>query len=441
VSKVKGKYIRSFSGKDTPIRHKGTIKWTVNDDFGIARDIIIPNAYHVPDAPVRLLSPQHWAQQVKDIKPNPRGTWCATYVNEIVLQWNQRLYTKTIPLNPKKGNVGTMWSVPGYGECHSCLTIDEETPLFYDASENVTDDEGADDDFDDEPEEPEMMHEEADPTTPQATKIQRDPLKSDFNLDGPDHTNPHLIKPDDLNADPSALMLRWHHRLSHVSMKRIQMMAKSGQLPNSLANCRVPLCQACKYGKASSRPWRTKPSSAHHQNGRSEKNIRDTQDLARTSLIHAARRWPSAVNAHLWPYALRSATDALNKTPTPKHRKTPLEMFMGTKVLPKVSQDHPFGCPVYALDGCLQNRQRIDKWDPRARLGIYLGNSPLHAKTCGLVLSIHTGLVSPQYHVEYDDLFETTRGDQSSDLPLAGAVGIHSNIEPSIVKRRQPPNN
>jgi hypothetical protein len=60
--------------------------------------------------------------------------------------------------------------------------------------------------------------------------------------------------------DPSALMLRWHQWLSHVSLKRIQLMAKNGQLPKSLATCRIPLCQACKYGKASRRNWRTKPS-------------------------------------------------------------------------------------------------------------------------------------------------------------------------------------
>jgi hypothetical protein len=145
VLRVKGKYIRSFSGKDTPI--KGTIKWTVNKDSGISLDIIIPNAYHVPNAPVRLLSPQHWAQQSKDNKPNPKGTWCATYANEIVLQWNQRSYTKTIPLYPKKGNVGTMWSDPGYGECHSCSTIDKEIPLCYDVNTTATDDEGSDDEF------------------------------------------------------------------------------------------------------------------------------------------------------------------------------------------------------------------------------------------------------------------------------------------------------
>jgi hypothetical protein len=248
IPKVKGKYIRSFSGKDTPVLHKGTIKWTVNNDVSIARDIIIPNAYHVPAAPVRLLSPQHWAQQARDNKPNPKGTWCATYDTDIVLQWNQRSFTKTIPLDPTRGNVGTMWSNPGYGQSRSYLQEDDEIPLCYEV-EGVVPGNESDDEFADEPEEPDDMHEPADPT-PTVSELRKDPIKTDFNLDGPNVTNPALIEPDDLKLDPSALMLRWHHKLSHVSMERIKLMAQNGQLPKPLATCGVPLCQACKYGKA-----------------------------------------------------------------------------------------------------------------------------------------------------------------------------------------------
>ena len=43
--------------------------------------------------------------------------------------------------------------------------------------------------------------------------------------------------------------------------------------------------------------------NAHHQNGIAEKRIRDLQDTARTMLVHAKKRWPKAVSAHLWPYA------------------------------------------------------------------------------------------------------------------------------------------
>jgi hypothetical protein len=52
--------------------------------------------------------------------------------------------------------------------------------------------------------------------------------------------------------------------------------------------------------------------NAHHQNGHAEKKIRDLQDLARTMILHAQQRWPSAITANLWPYAIRMANDVSN---------------------------------------------------------------------------------------------------------------------------------
>jgi hypothetical protein len=91
----------------------GTVKWQIEDDNGMTHTITIPGSYYVPDAPSRLLSPQHWAQQAKDHYPKPRGTWCVTYDNEITLQWNQRKYTRTIPLDPNETNTGTIYTAPG----------------------------------------------------------------------------------------------------------------------------------------------------------------------------------------------------------------------------------------------------------------------------------------------------------------------------------------
>jgi hypothetical protein len=55
--------------------------------------------------------------------------------------------------------------------------------------------------------------------------------------------------------------------------------------------------------------------NAHFQNGVAERRIRELQDMARTMLIHANRRWPQAITANLWPYALRMANDAFNSMP------------------------------------------------------------------------------------------------------------------------------
>ena len=65
--------------------------------------------------------------------------------------------------------------------------------------------------------------------------------------------------------------------------------------------------------------------NAHHQNGLAEVKIRWLQELVRTTLAHAAQKWPGAVTANLWPYALRTANNALNNAPnmSDKYRRSP----------------------------------------------------------------------------------------------------------------------
>jgi hypothetical protein len=58
--------------------------------------------------------------------------------------------------------------------------------------------------------------------------------------------------------------------------------------------------------------------NAHHQNGVAERRIRKLQELTCTSLIHANKRWPKCITAHLWLYALRMASNAFNHIPNLK---------------------------------------------------------------------------------------------------------------------------
>eukprot|EP00957_Ditylum_brightwellii_P169335 12888710-Ditylum_brightwellii.AAC.1 len=77
-----------------------------------------------------------------------------------------------------------------------------------------------------------------------------------------------------------------------------------------------------------------------------------------------------------------------------------MENFTGVPVTHGAQVNHMFGCPMYALDTRLQTGSgSIPKWNPSARLGIYLGPSPRHARNVSLVLSMETGLVSPQFHM------------------------------------------
>ncbi|KAL7462696.1 hypothetical protein ACHAXS_003067 [Conticribra weissflogii] len=113
---------------------------------------------------------------------------------------------------------------------------------------------------------------------------------------------------------------------------------------------------------------------AHHQNGIVERAIKSLTLISRTLLLHAQRHWPEYITTMLWPFALKAALDRMNQLHDNR------------------LQSNPKGVP---------------KWEPRARLGIYVGRSPNHAGNVALVLNPKTGLVSPQFHVVFDDEFTT----------------------------------
>jgi hypothetical protein len=79
-----------------------------------------------------------------------------------------------------------------------------------------------------------------------------------------------------------------------------------------------------------------------------------------------------------------------------------------------------FGCPVFALENDLAAGNSIPHWSPCARLCVNQGPSPLHARNIYLVLNLHTGCVSPQYHCRFENFFETVkhRGPDNS-VPMA----------------------
>ena len=153
---------------------------------------------------------------------------------------------------------------------------------------------------------------------------------------------------------------------------------------------------------------------AHHANGEAERHIRELQELAQTQLIHANRRWPNAITSNLWPYALRHANDCMNNTPNLQNasKLTPQQLFTATTVMINEKHWKPFGCPVFVLDKQLQSGHPYQKWKQRARVGIYLGQSPIHNRNVALVLHRNTGHVSPQFHVKFDPSFHTVQQDK-----------------------------
>ena len=109
--------------------------------------------------------------------------------------------------------------------------------------------------------------------------------------------------------------------------------------------------------------------NAHHQNGIAERRIRSLQELARAMMIHAKHRWPKAVEANLWPCAVRMASNIMNETPNLQHEKklSPSQVFTNTNVNINPKHIKPFGCPVYVLDNALQQGNIHHKWKERSR--------------------------------------------------------------------------
>jgi hypothetical protein len=522
----------------------GTIKWRIEDDDGKPHEIILPQSLYIRSATSRLLSPQHWAQVAKDNSPSPNGTWCATFADRVVLYWNQQTYKRTLLLDPNGTNVATIRSAPGYNAysvfCNQNHPQDDDDTMCYDV--NMVSDVESDIEVD-------SINDDSN-----ENYIRTNPLTTDYSLSQlrtaqqqtPNGTVPindmlttHVVY-DEEDRQPhrhSAEFLQWHHRLGHISPKKIRLLAKQGVLPRHLSHCPIPICSSCMYGKMTRRPWRTKghdnadetktkplrpgecvsvdqlesttpgliaqlkgiPTTqryraatvfvdhatrfsyvhlqkstnaeetiqakqsfetiaancgikilhyhadngrfadnkfraaitqsnqtisfcgvnAHFQNGIAERKIRDLQEHSRTMLIHATKRWPKAITANLWPYALRVANAALNETPSLITGKIPLNDFTKSNIATNMKHWHTFGCPVYILDNDLQSGKKIDKWSDRSKMGINLGKSPHHAKSVYLVLSLTTGLVSPQFHVKMDDKFDTLKTVYGGNPPIS----------------------
>ena len=96
----------------------------------------------------------------------------------------------------------------------------------------------------------------------------------------------------------------------------------------------------------------------------------------------------------------------------------PLEKFSGVQSDVDINTFHTCGFPVYVLDPRLQNGYgKFPKWELRARSGIYLGHSTVHANSVALVLNTNTGHVSPQFHFVFDDHFTTLSQMRNGTVP------------------------
>ena len=135
-------------------------------------------------------------------------------------------------------------------------------------------------------------------------------------------------------------------------------------------------------------------------------------------MVHTALHWPDIDDKSMWPFAVSYAAHLYNHTPNRDSGKSPAEVFQRSKHSHQaLKHAHPWGCPVYVLEPSLtQSGGKIPKWQPRSRRAQFVGVSPDHAENVAMVKNLTTGFVSPQYHLVFDDWFETVyAGDQEPD--------------------------
>jgi hypothetical protein len=59
------------------------------------------------------------------------------------------------------------------------------------------------------------------------------------------------------------------------------------------------------------------------------------------------------------------------------------------------------------LDPKIQQWQKLPRWAPRSKRGMFLGLIQQHASEVPLVINLGTGSINTQFHVVFDDLFTT----------------------------------
>lgn len=147
---------------------------------------------------------------------------------------------------------------------------------------------------------------------------------------------------------------------------------------------------------------------SHHQNGNAERRIKTLGEDATTMLAHGQHMWPEVVKKAFWPFAYKASCRIRNKFKLDGTGISPEEKLSGVRGQKTTKHEHPLFCPVYTLHKKLQGGiGGIPKWEPKSNAGVYLGHSPEHSSDVALVLDLNTGLVSPQFHVVFDDTFST----------------------------------
>jgi hypothetical protein len=118
-------------------------------------------------------------------------------------------------------------------------------------------------------------------------------------------------------------------------------------------------------------------------------------------------------------FAVKHVVWIYNRVPNRQSGFTPLELPTKSKADHRdLLRTHVWGCPAIVLEPQLQNNKKLPKWNRRAWVGQFLGYLDEHLSLVVNVRHLLTGYVSPQFHVIFDDLFETVVCNGDNDAVI-----------------------
>lgn len=207
------------------------------------------------------------------------GTYSTNFGDQVLLVWDHGKFTATIPLTNANNNVGFLRSAPGQQIFSSFLDLglnDSQThfpcPVVTDNEADALDSDKEDDatlfstaslEGDDE----DVINTTSTPSAPNTphmdepanTATDDQPNVIPFDLDHDDHPTNLASQDNSISSlDDCSELLQWHYQLGNLPFANLRLMAARGEIPKRLANCRIPKCKSCLYGRATKRPWRTK---------------------------------------------------------------------------------------------------------------------------------------------------------------------------------------
>jgi hypothetical protein len=126
---------------------------------------------------------------------------------------------------------------------------------------------------------------------------------------------------------------------------------------------------------------------------------------------HAILKWDKTITAELWPFAIQHAAKTYNTT---KRRSrdydiSSWEQFTGERSKLDQNDMHPLLCPVLVIDRQMQQGTTPPNWTKRTTQKVYVGHLHHYSKSVPMVWEPKTKLVSPQFHVMFDDNFDTVQ--------------------------------